>query len=256
MRLHYTSHTIQRQKTCVADEAQKPQTLRLCDCRPFLDAKNATQWSWLTFVGGSSDEARHSRGCQVYIYCSGPTHSITTKHQFNYRVLPASQYQFTKDTDYPFRSTPLIRMLFTRLLSIILRTAQWVFAAIVLGLSAYFVYQRSRYHVGPLGRLIFAIIWSSLSILFAVIWAIPTSSSITGYTSDFSECLDPPRWLEQLLTTVAQYLQPVGPLSSDSLLAGSTTAAVVVRGLGAVYPLAATTHAVNGALLRPSPSCP
>ncbi|RYN37774.1 hypothetical protein AA0113_g6418 [Alternaria arborescens] len=76
-------------------------------------------------------------------------------------------------------------MLFTRLLSIILRTAQWVFAAIVLGLSAYFVYQRSRYHVGPLGRLIFAIIWSSLSILFAVIWAIPTSSSITGYTSDF-----------------------------------------------------------------------
>lgn len=193
MRLHCTSHTIQRQKTCVADEAEKPQTLRLCDCRPFLDAKNATQWSWLTFVGGSSDEARHSRGRQVYIYCSRPTHTVTTKHQFNYRVLPASQYQFTKDTDYPFRSTPLIRMLFTRLLSIILRTAQWVFAAIVLGLSAYFVYQRSRYHVGPLGRLIFAIIWSSLSILFAVIWAIPTSSSITGYTSDFSECLDPPR---------------------------------------------------------------
>ncbi|KAI4946446.1 hypothetical protein J4E91_007134 [Alternaria rosae] len=76
-------------------------------------------------------------------------------------------------------------MLFTRLLSIILRTAQWVFAAIVLGLTAYFLYQRSRYDQGPLGRLIFSVIWSSLSILFAVIWAIPTSSSITGYTSDF-----------------------------------------------------------------------
>jgi hypothetical protein len=78
-------------------------------------------------------------------------------------------------------------MLFTRLLSLILRTAQWVFAAIVLGLSAYFVYQRSRYHVGPLGRLIFALIWSSLSILFAVIWAIPTKHSITGYVSDFGK---------------------------------------------------------------------
>ncbi|KAF2855016.1 hypothetical protein T440DRAFT_464333 [Plenodomus tracheiphilus IPT5] len=75
-------------------------------------------------------------------------------------------------------------MLFSRIASLILRIAQFVFAAIVLGLTSYFLYQRTRHSVGPLGRLIFAIIWSSLSILMAVIWAIPTSSSMTGYVSD------------------------------------------------------------------------
>lgn len=86
-------------------------------------------------------------------------------------------------------------MLFSRLFSLILRTAQWVFAAIVLGLTAYFVYQRSRHDVGPLGRLIFTLIWSSLSVLFAIIWAIPTSSSMTGYVSDFGKR---PRRIENL----------------------------------------------------------
>lgn len=76
-------------------------------------------------------------------------------------------------------------MIVSRLISIILRIAQLVFAAIVLGLTAYFLYQRSRHNVGPFGRVIFAVIWSSLSIIAAVIWAIPTTSSMTGYISDF-----------------------------------------------------------------------
>lgn len=75
-------------------------------------------------------------------------------------------------------------MIVTRVVSLVLRVAQFVFAAIVLGLTAYFLYARSRYHVGPFGRVVFSVIWSSLSIIFALIWAIPTSSSITGYTSD------------------------------------------------------------------------
>jgi hypothetical protein len=51
--------------------------------------------------------------------------------------------------------------------------------------------------------LIFTLIWSSLSILFAVIWAIPTSSSITGYTSDLSKSLpQSPYWFLHYTNTM------------------------------------------------------
>ena len=75
-------------------------------------------------------------------------------------------------------------MIVTRVVSLVLRVCQFVFAAIVLGLTAYFLYQRSRYGTGPFGRVVFAVIWSSFSIIAAIIWAIPTTSSITGYVSD------------------------------------------------------------------------
>ncbi|KAH4187202.1 hypothetical protein HBI73_106430 [Parastagonospora nodorum] len=75
-------------------------------------------------------------------------------------------------------------MIVSRLVSLVLRIAQFVFAAIVLGLTAYFLYQRSRHNDGPFGRVVFAVIWSSLSIIGAIIWAVPTSSSMTGYVSD------------------------------------------------------------------------
>ncbi|KAH9882847.1 hypothetical protein J1614_000213 [Plenodomus biglobosus] len=75
-------------------------------------------------------------------------------------------------------------MLFSRIASLIMRIAQFAFAAIVLGLTAYFLYQRTRHDDGPLGRLIFTTIWSSLSVIMSVIWAVPTSSSMTGYMSD------------------------------------------------------------------------
>jgi len=80
-------------------------------------------------------------------------------------------------------------MIVSRLVSLVLRIAQFVFAAIVLGLTAYFLYQRSRNNDGPFGRVVFAIIWSSLSIIGAIIWAVPTSSSMTGYVSDFGTSL-------------------------------------------------------------------
>ncbi|KAF1923757.1 uncharacterized protein M421DRAFT_425462 [Didymella exigua CBS 183.55] len=75
-------------------------------------------------------------------------------------------------------------MIFTRLLSLILRFAQFVFAAVVLGLTSYFMYQRTRNSVGPFGRTVFAIVWSSLSILFSIIWMIPTKSTMASYGSD------------------------------------------------------------------------
>lgn len=75
-------------------------------------------------------------------------------------------------------------MIFTRLLSIILRAAQFVFAVVVLGLTAYFLHERTKHGVGPFARLIYAIVWSSLSIIFSVVWMIPTKSTIASYGSD------------------------------------------------------------------------
>ncbi|KAH8716827.1 hypothetical protein GQ44DRAFT_762453 [Phaeosphaeriaceae sp. PMI808] len=75
-------------------------------------------------------------------------------------------------------------MIISRLISLILRTGQFIFAAIVLGLTAYFLHARRHHGVGPYGRLIYSIIWSSLSLIVSIIWAIPTTSSITGYGSD------------------------------------------------------------------------
>lgn len=74
-------------------------------------------------------------------------------------------------------------------ISLILRIAQFVFATIVLGLTAYFLYQRTRHGVGPFARIVFTVIWASLSIIFAIIWAIPTSSSMTGYVSDLGKLM-------------------------------------------------------------------
>lgn len=75
-------------------------------------------------------------------------------------------------------------MIFPRLLSLILRVAQFVVASVVLGLTAYFMYERTRCGVGPFGRTIFAIVWSSLSIVFSIIWMIPTKSTMASNGSD------------------------------------------------------------------------
>lgn len=83
-------------------------------------------------------------------------------------------------------------MIISRLLSLILRAAQFVFAAIVLGLTAYFMYQRTRHGVGPFGRTIFTIIWASLSILFSIIWMIPTKSTMASYGSDLGTYMSAP----------------------------------------------------------------
>ena len=77
-------------------------------------------------------------------------------------------------------------MIFSRLLSLILRVAQFIFASVVLSLSTYFMYERTRRGVGPFGRTIFSIIWSSLSVLFSIIWMIPTKSTMASYGSDLS----------------------------------------------------------------------
>ena len=76
-------------------------------------------------------------------------------------------------------------MIVTRALSIFLRFAQFVSAAIVLGLVAYFLDRRNDNEWGGLlGRLVYAIVIASLSVLFSLIWLIPTASSMMHYPFD------------------------------------------------------------------------
>lgn len=98
-------------------------------------------------------------------------------------------------------------MIFSRLFSVILRLSQFVFAAIVLGLTAYFLSKhedddddwrggrgRGRDDDGfddLQARLIFSVVWSALSLIFAIIWVIPTTSSMKGFTSDLSKQILP-----------------------------------------------------------------
>lgn len=98
-------------------------------------------------------------------------------------------------------------MIFSRLFSVILRISQFVFAAIVLGLTAYFLSKHEDDDDGwrggrgrgrgwrddddefddLLARLIFSVIWSALSLIFAIVWVIPTTSSMKGFVSDLSK---------------------------------------------------------------------
>jgi hypothetical protein len=75
-------------------------------------------------------------------------------------------------------------MLFSRLFSLILRVAQFIFAVVVLGLTAYFMHERRRSGFGPFGRIVYGIIWSALSVLFSIVWMIPTRATMASYGSD------------------------------------------------------------------------
>lgn len=76
-------------------------------------------------------------------------------------------------------------MILSRAASIFLRANQFICAAIVLGLSAYFVQRRLRHSRYPFGRIIYTLIVSCISMIASLIWIIPTTSSIISYASDF-----------------------------------------------------------------------
>ncbi|KAF1958864.1 hypothetical protein CC80DRAFT_558429 [Byssothecium circinans] len=76
-------------------------------------------------------------------------------------------------------------MLVSRIVSLVLRVAEFIFAAIVLGLSTWFLWQRTHSYVFlPYGRIIYVVIISSLAILGSLFSMIPTKASIASYGSD------------------------------------------------------------------------
>jgi hypothetical protein len=70
-------------------------------------------------------------------------------------------------------------MILTRTLSLALRFSQFLFSAIVLGLTASFLHARNKYNAsGPCNRLIYTLIIACLSLVLALIWMAPTTNAI------------------------------------------------------------------------------
>jgi hypothetical protein len=75
-------------------------------------------------------------------------------------------------------------MIFSRLFSLGLRFAEFVCAAVVLGLDAHFLNIRHDQHTGPLGREIYIIILSILSVILSLLWMFPTVHAMLHVPAD------------------------------------------------------------------------
>jgi hypothetical protein len=75
-------------------------------------------------------------------------------------------------------------MIISRAVSIFLRFGEFICGAVVLGLMAFFLHRYDEFHIGPLGREIYTIIIAALSVLFSLVWLIPTTSSMLHYPFD------------------------------------------------------------------------
>ncbi|KAF2192205.1 integral membrane protein [Zopfia rhizophila CBS 207.26] len=75
-------------------------------------------------------------------------------------------------------------MLLSRLISLFLRFGEFASGTVVLGLTAHFLHQYDKYGIGPLGREIYTVIIASLSVLFSLVWLIPSTSSFFHYPFD------------------------------------------------------------------------
>lgn len=76
-------------------------------------------------------------------------------------------------------------MILSRLLSLIFRFAEFVCAAVVLGVDGFLLHQYRHTHQGPLGREIYVEVIAGISLVAALIWMIPTTSAILHYPFDF-----------------------------------------------------------------------
>lgn len=76
-------------------------------------------------------------------------------------------------------------MILTRLVALILRVAELVFAAIVAGLTGEYLHKTSGVSAWDNGRFIYSVVVAGLSILLALIWLIPFTSSFFHYPADF-----------------------------------------------------------------------
>jgi len=75
-------------------------------------------------------------------------------------------------------------MLLSRIFSLFLRFGEFVCGAVVLGIMSFLVHQWDKYGVGPGGREIYTLVISCLSVLFSLIWLIPSTSSMLHYPFD------------------------------------------------------------------------
>jgi len=66
-----------------------------------------------------------------------------------------------------------------------LRLAQFVTAAVVLGLTSYFLHQYYQYGVGSFNCLAYSVVIAAISVCLSLIWAISSSTTLTHIGADF-----------------------------------------------------------------------
>jgi len=79
-------------------------------------------------------------------------------------------------------------MILTRLLSVILRFAEFVCAAVVLGIMAYELHLHHESHAGdgePFGREVYSLILAIFSLLLSLVWMLPFAHNMMHYPADF-----------------------------------------------------------------------
>jgi len=79
-------------------------------------------------------------------------------------------------------------MILTRLLSLILRFAQFVCAAVVLGIMSYELHLHHKSHAGdgePFGREVYTEIIAAISLLLSLVWMLPFAHNMMHYPADF-----------------------------------------------------------------------
>jgi len=76
-------------------------------------------------------------------------------------------------------------MVLANMISIILRLGELAFAAIVAGLTGVYLASQKGASSWSLGRFIYTEVVAGLSIIFAIIWLIPFSSSFIHWPADF-----------------------------------------------------------------------
>ncbi|KAJ4313554.1 hypothetical protein N0V94_006878 [Neodidymelliopsis sp. IMI 364377] len=76
----------------------------------------------------------------------------------------------------------------SRIISIALRFAQFVSAAIVLGLTAYFLHQHEANGIGPFSRLIYSVVIAAISLWLALLWMILPHATIVHFVTDLFFC--------------------------------------------------------------------
>jgi hypothetical protein len=98
-----------------------------------------------------------------------------------------------------------------RLASTALRAAQFICAAVVLGLTSYLLHLNHKYNIGPVGRLctpplspssplsspfcythlpslVYAVVIAAISVVASLIWLLPTVHHIANYIADLLFC--------------------------------------------------------------------
>jgi len=75
-------------------------------------------------------------------------------------------------------------MILSRLFSLILRIAEFVCAAVVLGITAWFLHVHHTQGTGPLGREIYTLIWAILAVLLSLAWLLPFTGNMMHYPMD------------------------------------------------------------------------